>query len=163
MDSQLRKIATASRREMESFAREHVNVGHKGSDVDLGCYCAIASYFLVMMGRRFGYNLTLIEGSAFEGPPSDLYEDEDDYLGSDDPNHCWVEYKGMIIDLSAMQFDSSLKKVHVTDIGDEEYWPLRRNNAARKSMKDWPDTQTPYSYIKELRKRANKLSIKIAA
>lgn len=149
---------------MESFARKHIEVGYKGSDQDLSCYCAIASFFLVMVGKKFGYNLTLIEGIAFEGPPPELYEDEDDDEYVDNPNHCWVEHKGMIIDLSAMQFDPNLDRVHITDIGDEEYWPLKRNNAARKNMRtDWPNEQSPYTYIKELRKRADKLSTKIAA
>ncbi len=160
MDQQLIKIAAATRAEMESFARKH----RIGSSKNLECHCAIASYFLVMMGKKFGYNLTLIEGIAFEGPPAEPYEDEDDDENADNLNHCWVEHKGTIIDLSAMQFDSSLKKVHITDIGDEEYWAFRRNNAVRKSLKnEWPGDQSPYSYIKELRKRANKLSIKLAA
>ncbi len=156
MDRQLKKIATASRKEMESFARKH---NYIGSGDDLSCYCGIASYFLVMMGRKFGYNLTLVEGVAFE------YVDDEETIEDlrDQTNHCWVEYKGMIIDLTATQF-ALVKKVHIVGAADEKYWPTDRNNTVRKNLKaDWPDDQSPYSYLKELRKRANKLSIKIAA
>lgn len=161
MDRKLRKIATETRAEMESFARKHNDIGYEGSDVDLSCYCAIASYFLVMVGRKFGYNLSLVEGAAFEG---DDFTYADDEFTDYDINHCWVEHKGKIIDLSAKQFDPSLRKVHVVDVDDNEYWPVRRNNAVRKDFKaQWPNEQSPYTYIKELRKRANTLSIKIAA
>ena len=157
MDRQLRKIATATRAEMENFARKH---GGDSSN-DLSCYCAIASYFLVMVGRKFGYNLSLVEGAAFEG---DDFTYADDEFADYDINHCWVEHKGKIIDLSAKQFNPSLRKVHVVDVDDNEYWPVRRNNAVRKDFKaQWPNEQSPYTYIKELRERANTLSIKIAA
>jgi len=163
MDRQLRKIATATRAEMESFARKHTGVGFKGSDIDLSCYCAIASYFLVMMGRKFGYNLSLVEGAAFDGS-GDEFEYSNDEFADYDINHCWVEHKGKIIDLSAKQFDPSLKKVHIVDVDDNEYCPINRNNAVRKDFKaNWPNEQSPYTYIKELRERANTLSIKIAA
>ena len=123
--------------------------------------CAIASYFLIMVGRKLGYKMTLVEGVAFE----DCF-DEDDGLSClrQLMNHCWVEYDGKIIDLSAKQFDMDLKRVHVVDIGDKDYVPVDRNNVVRKNLKsgDWPSDQSPYSYITELRKRANKLSISLA-
>lgn len=160
MDQQLKKIVDATRAEMESFAREHQHIGFEGSDEDLSCYCAIASYFLVMMGRKFGYNLSLVEGAAFEGAYEEINEDDLDIL----VNHCWVEYKGTIIDLSAKQFNPSLQKVHVVSTSSDEYWASCRGNEVRKNMKfEWPHDQSPYSYLKELRKRANELSIKIAA
>ncbi len=163
MDRQLRKIATASRAEMECFARQHRDIGFQGSDLDLSCYCAIASFFLVMMGRKFGYYLTLVEGVAFE-KVDNVFEEPDINDLREQTNHCWVEYKGKIIDLSAMQFNSDLDRVHIVDACDEDYWPTDRNNAVRQSMKaEWPREQSPYSYLKELRERANKLSIKIAA
>lgn len=149
---------------MESFARKHTDVGFKGSDKDLSCYCAIASYFLVMVGRKFGYNLSLVEGAAFDGSDDEFVYSDDDKFCEFDINHSWVEHNGKIIDLSAQQFDPSLKKVHVVGVDDNEYWPIKRNNAVRKDFKtNWPNEQSPYTYIKELRKRANELSIKIAA
>ena len=164
MDRQLKKIVTATRKEMENFARKHNSIGFGGDPSDdLSCYCAIASYFLVMVGRKFGYNLSLVEGAAFDGT-GDEFEYSDDEFADYDINHCWVEHKGKIIDLSAKQFNPSLKKVHVVDVDDNEYWPINRNNAVRKDFKaQWPNEQSPYTYIKELRERANKLSIKIAA
>lgn len=161
MDKRLKTIAIAARAEMESFARKHSFIGFKGSHEDLSCYCAIASYFLIMVGRKLGYKMSIVEGVAFE----DCF-DEDDELSClrQLMNHCWVEYDGKIIDLSAKQFDMNLKKVHVVNIGDKDYLPVDRNNKVRKNLKsgDWPSDQSPYSYITELRKRANKLSISLA-
>lgn len=163
MDRQLRKIATATRAEMECFARQHRDIGFQGSDMDLSCYCAIASYFLVMMGKKFGYKLTLVEGVAFEEVDDVFEEPELDDLRQQ-VNHCWVEYDGKIIDLSAMQFNPDLDRVHVTDTCDEDYWATDYDADVRKGMKkDWPDEQSPYTYLKELRERANKLSMEIAA
>jgi len=161
MDRQLRKIATASRKEMESFARKHNSIGFGGSDQDLSCYCAIASFFLVMVGKKFGYKLTLVEGVAFE-EVDDLFEEPDIDDLREQVNHCWVEYEGKIIDLTATQF-APVKKVHIVDTCDENYWATDRDAVVRKSLKaDW-DNQSPYFHLKELRERAKKLSIKIAA
>lgn len=163
MDSQLKKIATATREEMESFARKHREVGCQGSDQDLSCYCAIASFFLVMVGKKLGYKLTLVEGVAFE-EIDDLFEEPEIEDLRAQVNHCWVEYDGKIIDLSAMQFDPNLDRVHIVDTCDEEYWATDYDSKARKNMKkSWPNEQSPYTYIKELRKRADKLSMEIAA
>ena len=159
MDSQLRKIATASRREMESFARKHTG---QQSDIDLSCYCAIASFFLVMVGKKFGYKLTLVEGVAFEEVDDEFEEPEIDDLRQQ-VNHCWVEYDGKIIDLSAMQFDPNLDRVHVTDTCDEDYWATDYDDDVRENLNSWPGDQSPYSYLKELRERADKLSMEIAA
>jgi len=162
MDRRLKKIAIATREEMESFARKHHHIGFGNeSSEDLSCYCAIASYFLVMVGRKFGYRLMLIEGVAFERniDPEDPYSCIKQLV-----NHCWVEYDSKIIDLSAKQFDSSLRKVHVANIGVNDYHPVYRNNRVRRNLKaEWPEDQSPYRYIKELRKRAKQVSMRIAA
>lgn len=165
MDERLKKIATATRKEMESFARENRGVSYDNdASRDLECFCAIASYFLVMMGRKFGYHLTLVQGNAFEGAGDEFVFDEDDEDLQDRINHCWVEHNGKIIDLSAKQFNPSLNKVHVVDVNNNEYWPVHRNNAVRRDFKEkWPNEQSPYSYIKELRTRANKLSMELSA
>lgn len=158
MDKQLRKIATASRREMEKFSREHSEYNYDG----LACLCAISSYFLAMVGRQFGYHLTLVEGLAFDEYIEDLLWD-DECCEPPDVNHCWVEYKGKIIDLTATQFDDSVRKVHIVDADSENYWPINRHNEARRRLKTWPDDQSPYYYIKELRKGVARIKTKLAA
>ena len=103
---------------------------------DLSEYCAIASHFLVSIAKRYGYKLNLIEGVAFE--PCD-------YDFDIDTNHCWVQYKGKIIDLTATQFGVKTK-IHVVDDTNKNYHTVKRNQAVIKSMKnDWPREQTPYS------------------
>lgn len=143
MDNQLHQIATAAREEMENFARE---IDSCNAD-DLSCWCGISSYFLVMVGRKFGYHLSLVEGIAFNGG-----------WDPDQPNHCWVEYQGKIIDITATQF-ADVNKIHIVEKDDQNYDCVRRNNAARKSLKCWLPEQSPYTHahIKELRKRANSI------
>ena len=147
---------------MESFARWN-NEAYLADDLE--CYCAIASYFLVMVGRRLGYNLALVEGVAFDEDVDALQNGEEPQCyGEDASNHCWVEYNGEIIDLTAKQFNRGLKKVHIVDDDDENYWRLHRHNAARKRLKvEWSDEQTPYSFLPELRRRADVLKTKLAA
>lgn len=158
MDKQLKKIAVASRREMERFVRHKGDTFNTG---DLACYCAIASYFFIMLGRKFGYKMTLVEGIAFDDDVDAMQNGEKPAFGV---NHFWVEYEGKIIDLTATQFDSDLKKVHVVDVDDENYWAMSRNNAARRHLQSiWPKEQTPYLHIVELRKRAKILKTKLAA
>lgn len=140
---------------MEKFAREYTDAG---DPADLSGYCAIASYFLVMLGRKFGYYLTLVEGLAFDCDVDALQSGDYDG-GKPFANHFWVEYSGTIIDLTATQFNN-VRKVHIVDDDDENYWLLTQNNAARKNLRlKWPEEQTPYAYIKELKQRVNTLSL----
>jgi hypothetical protein len=143
---------------MEKFSREHSDYGYD----HLACLCAISSYFLVMVGRQFGYHLTLVEGLAFDEDIEDLLWDEE--LDPPSSNHCWVEYKGKIIDITATQFDDSVKKVHIVDDTSENYWWITRHNLARQALKrSWPTNQSPYAYIKELRKGVARVKTKLAA
>lgn len=159
MKREVRKIATASRREMEHFVGQFVE--DKYNKDNLGCYCGISSYFLCMVGRKFGYHFTLVEGLAFDSRLTDNCGEEN--IDPFDSNHCWVEYEGLIIDLTATQFDSGLRKVHVTDVDDyDNYYAIRRGNAARRALKSgWTQSQSPYGYIKELKRRAKKLQLQL--
>lgn len=157
MDKKLKKIATVSRREMESFVRKHDRYNAE----DLAEYCGISSFFLIMLGQKFGYRMTLVEGLAFTNEIEHFLEDGP---GSYNPNHCWVEHKGMIIDLTATQFRKSLKKVHIVNANNKEYLAINRNNKAKSNFRrTWPHEQSPYSYISELRRRAKKVEEKLIA
>lgn len=159
MDKRLKIIATASRREIENFARHHDNIG---TDSDLECFCGIASFFLVMVAKKLGFKLSLIEGMAFnEWLINRLQTGCIDNQGLDG-NHCWVEHNGKIIDITATQFGIR-QKVHIVDIGDDNYWVIDRNSTVRRSFKhEWPEDQNPYTYHVELKDRAQKVALKLA-
>ena len=72
MNEDLQVIAEESRKAMEGFAEDHPQIGNT---FDLGCYCAISSYFLCLVARKFGFHLTLVEGIAFDE-------------SFPEPNHC---------------------------------------------------------------------------
>ena len=136
MKREVRKIATASRLEMEHFVRQFVKDTYNGND--LSTYCGISSYFLCMVGQKFGYHFDLVEGLAFDSRLTDYNWGEED-IDPFESNHCWVEYGNLIIDLTATQFDSGLRNVHVTDVDDHDnYYAMRRGNAVRRALKaDW--------------------------
>ena len=140
------KIAQAARKEMEQFALDYPEAGGYS---DLEGYCAISSYFLKILARKLGYNLTLIEGMAFEN-----YVDPDG-TNKNDINHCWITYKGKIIDLTATQFGSK-RKVHIVNVSNKNYIKIRVANIS-KSFKTWPYNQSPDTFKKELRNRASHL------
>lgn len=150
IDKFLLLLAREARKEMENFAKDHQNIGdHIGDPKDLNCQCAISSYFLKLLGKRFGYNLTLVQGVAFERPYSHT---------DNDINHCWIEYKDHIIDLTATQFNKKLKKVHVVNKKNENYLPLRKS-CSKDSFKDWPEDQSPFEFKEELILRVRLLSL----
>ncbi len=145
MNEDLQIIAEESRKAMEGFAKDHPQIG---STFDLGCYCAISSYFLCLLARKFGFHLTLVEGCAFE-----------DWT---EPNHCWTQYKDTIIDITATQFGCR-NKVHVVAIGNKNYKVIRRLTKTRKGFKhDWGN-QSPYEYIPYLQKLAERVACEIEA
>lgn len=152
MDSTLFKLAEAARSEMESFANEHEDIG---DPVDLGCYCAIASYFLKILARKFGYNLTLVEGIAFEDvDPEDIPDDS--------VNHCWTAIDGKVVDITATQFGSD-RKVHIANVGDGNYFVVKENRQTgpqrlKTIFKAWPNDQSPLLFINELKRRATRLA-----
>ena len=159
MNNSITLAAAAARNEIEKFARDQD--GAAGDVEDLNGYCAIASFFLVMLGRKFGYYYTLVEGSAFDLRPGDLDCGEEVDVKSLFANHCWVQYGEKIIDITATQFYKD--PVHIVDVGDENYWPLSQNNEARKNLKaEWPEEQNPYAYIKDLRSRVNAVALALS-
>lgn len=150
-----RDIAGAARREMESFAEEH---SHIGCTESLACYCAISSYFLVRLAGRLKFKATLVEGIAFEPDnysPSELHKMI---------NHCWTEFDGRVYDITATQFDN-VKKVHVVQIPNPDYVPVRKGDAARKAIFDssWEEwgEQSPVAYLDNLNARVTTLGRKL--
>lgn len=109
------------------------NGNEYGDCNDLNSYCAITSHFFVSVARRYGYNLSLVEGVAFE---DDM---EDDFV-----NHCWVQYRGKIIDLTATQFDVE-SNIHIVNVTNKKYRAIRKNQSVINSLKNkWPSHQTLY-------------------
>lgn len=147
MNNMLVKIARAARKEMEDFAENHNDIG---SPHDLGCYCAISSYFLRYLARNFGYHLKMVEGAAFE--PNDIRY----------TNHCWLVYNDKVIDITATQFGCQ-KKVNIVNVGNINYYEIRKSTEDRFS--NWPSDQSPITFKNELKRRARRLAeeLQIAA
>ena len=149
MDKNLVIIGRAARKEIMNFARRHPNIGNP---VDLTCFCAIASYFFKLVAEPFGYDLTLVEGIAFDSS----------YKGKPiqrrDINHCWTEYDGMVYDLTATQFKSG-NAVHVVKNTNKNYISVNPgiktdDRNLSESFPDWIDEQTPIMFKRELKRRA---------
>ena len=120
---------------------------------DLAGYCAIASYFFKAVAKEFGYHVDIIEGRYDVG-------DGEDY----DVNHCWNVYGEHVIDLTAKQFDSKARAIHITEAIDRTYIPFNLNLDAYKSLKSmWPVEQSPFDCKHLLRPYINRTIKKIAA
>lgn len=160
MDEILLEIAQAARNEMVLFARKHNRIGDYR---DLGCFCAISSYFLKILAKKFGYRLALVEGHAFPYTPLDH-----DDLDGVDINHCWNVYNGIkIIDITATQFAGQYKSVHLDDVGCNTHYAINiRFQTGKiglpKIFKAWPSEQSPVKFVDELKARANRLAYEIA-
>jgi hypothetical protein len=101
----------------------------------LDSYCAIASHFFVSVAKRYGYKLDIVEGVAFE---------RYDYDFEIDTNHCWVQYQGKIIDLTATQFGVRAN-IHIVNDTNKKYHAVRKNQTVIDSLKHhWPKCQTLY-------------------
>lgn len=146
MDDALVQIAKMARKEMEDFAQNHDNIG---DPYDLGCYCAISSYFLRYLARHFGYHLKMVEGAAFDS-------------NIDFTNHCWLVYNDKVIDITATQFGCQ-KKVNIVRVGNQNYHERKRST--EKGFWKWPEDQSPITFKNELKRRARRLAeeVKIAA
>ncbi len=159
------KFLMALARRVRKAVVHITNENSYGDYDDLDSCCAIASHFFVSIAKRYGYNLSLIEGIAFEDHmPDDTYDKNDKYQSI---NHCWVQYQGKIIDLTATQF-ANVAKIHIVKDTNKKYYAVRKNQSVINSFKnDWPKCQTLYDEnIRAGYKVARKkivVSMKIAA
>lgn len=100
LDPMMFEIAKQSRRQMEVFSRRGVSPYTLPC---LACLCAISSSFLRRLARFFDMSdVELVYG----------------FYGSKD--HCWNEYKGYIIDITATQFDEP-NPILIAEVGDRRY------------------------------------------
>lgn len=147
---ELRAIAVVARRQMERFARKYDDIGFPK---DLGCYCAIASYFLVELAVIFGYEAEIAEGAAFDKSVKKRR------LVAEDVNHCWVVVGKQIYDITATQFATNrlpLPSVHCTKVKDPNYLPFQQGPKVVEAFrKDWPKQQSPLTWKKQLRPYLN--------
>lgn len=92
-----RDICKVLRKTFESFHEEEDGEFCVWAD-DLECYCGIASWYLSILFKRYGYNADVIFGQfalkTFLG----------NWLFDEDICHCWVMSDGKIYDITATQF-----------------------------------------------------------
>ncbi len=87
-------IAEKARLATEKFANQRSYIG---SPTTLMCYCAIGSKILQLMAKKADYKVTFIQGVYA------TYRKDVEYT-EDNINHCWIEYKNAVIDITATQF-----------------------------------------------------------
>lgn len=101
----------------------------------MACACAITSYVLHEALTEKGINTTFVAGH---------------YDGCGD--HCWIEYRGHIIDPTATQFNSRLPKIFTTHAKNEKYISFQKGNKALHYVKHtWYRVQSPIKYKKEIK------------
>jgi hypothetical protein len=97
----IRSIARIVRKKCEAFAKSEAS---KNCDFhnqeDLSCMCAVASFVLAEALRENGLECNVVHGNFYL---NGCYRSE----------HCWVEVKNKIVDITATQFKSSIPKVYI--------------------------------------------------
>jgi len=147
MDPRIVQIAEAVRDEVHEFEQEEQRPGYGSfAHENLAGYCAIASYLLVSVADKLGYNLDLVVGRTKMN------------LKSTSSNHAWTEHEDEIVDLTATQFWTSVKRVHVTKCSNRYYRIIAKNESAHDELKNRWSTQSPYTYMTDLDDRAHKLA-----
>jgi hypothetical protein len=100
-------ISYAVRLRVESFARA-LGASSYGDPMNLSGWCAIASYYLLRQLRSRGY-----QNAKF--------------CANED--HCWLEWNGCLIDLTASQFGVG-RRVYITYQPREFHWEAHRGDRA---------------------------------
>jgi len=128
----IRIIAREVRNHCERFTKRVAGDYISIEESDLGGLCAIASYTLRRELYKKSIDTKLIEGKWFKGPT--------DKWGW---GHCWLEWNGYIIDITATQFGVARKVCINRDRGKHygKRTPLR--------FKEWPDEQRPSDELAE--------------
>lgn len=127
----LLEIAKKARRLTERFQKKNPEIGSE----DLECYCAIGSKILYELAKKEGYRVSFVEGNF----SNNKYTAWD----RDIPNHCWVEYKKVILDITATQFGIQEKVYIVERENDKRYKVISTGRKAFSGMKEWPQEQNP--------------------
>lgn len=78
---------------------------------DMGGACGVASMHLLNLANKRGFNPTFVSG-FFAGPKNII---------SKSGGHCWIEYDGHIIDVTATQFCRSYNQIHVVRNDNKRY------------------------------------------
>jgi hypothetical protein len=121
------------RERVTKFAKEINREYYLDPEGLMGC-CAISSVALKYYTKN--PKLKIIEGIV-NGSPPPTGAKVIDYI-----NHCWNEYEGQIIDITATQFWHDVDKVYVTDSTNKDYLKLRESKDLR-SFKGWCIYQRP--------------------
>jgi len=131
----IRLVAKRVRKACEVFVDSDECEGydfHKQRDLD--CMCAVASDTLQKELRKSGIYAKFIEGKWFD--------DKDDEWGS---AHCWLEWKGYVIDITATQFDIIRKVILTKNTGNSFYYGKGKGKemSSRSNLRGWPKEQKP--------------------
>lgn len=156
------QIARIARKEMEQYAWDcecDLNDYRVfGDPQTLASYCAISSWFFMLLAKKMGYTVHVAQGNAFDNAFDNITNGEilNPYL----INHSWNVYKHHIIDITATQF-KVYHKVFVTPTTNENYIEINRDNKIKtKQFNDWVEEQKPLFHENNLKKYHLKRALK---
>lgn len=145
----VRRHASRIREGVINFADEHRD-GFCSDD--LSTYCAIASTTLAYhCWYNLGVPMNLKEGVFRDDGHDWVFEGTDEHYTYGDVNHCWNEYKGYIIDLTATQF-ITCPKVYVVKSDNFQYCELKDvaygdMSKLVRHFRSWERDQAPHMRI----------------
>lgn len=125
----LLRIAKIARKDIEAL---NLSLGDR---MKMTGYCGIGSRWLQSLAASNGIKVDFVVGRFVSG----RYNSQ----------HCWIEYRGIIIDITASQFN--LFPIHLCSSTDVRYRHRAENKLAFTLMKNWPETQRYHKFHWRLR------------
>ena len=125
------KVAKRARRDLEVLNLL------SGGNLNMTGYCGVGSRWLQRLAHKKGIDIDFIVGKY------------NDHIVSSD--HCWVQYNGYIIDITATQF-GFVDRIIVLKDNDFRYTCRLKNIKAIVAMKNWPHSQKFIKHNNKLKK-----------
>ena len=130
---QIINISEQVRKACEKFAMSKEAIEYDFyNDEELGSMCAVASTALRDVLKRRRFNPVLMQGEFGDGM-----------------EHCWVQVKDKIIDVTATQFNTKDHKypaVYITNVNNKKYSEgkkIKKPITYFQKIVQWPESQCP--------------------
>jgi len=136
------KTAKAVRKEVQRWAYKLEDDYAITPDTLRGA-CGIASFLLHEALEAQGISSIFVMGRFWSrGYSNTPWADSADPLYT---NHCWLVVDGMIVDITATQFDEE-EPVYLTEADDDRYRPVYQNQEGVDILMSKWDDQSPKKY-----------------
>jgi len=128
--SQQNSVLEIASRVRKTLVEKHCPVGEEQC---LRALCLDASVYLARQMVNNGFNAKVVIGTFYLDDPDVLYDDNEHFMGEEEvdyesgeeashnPIHYWVEVDGIIVDITADQFNDEVEGYEIPEVVFEGY------------------------------------------